>query len=71
MLDSVFPRWPDVTARSCVSQVLHPRHEAVEDSQHATSAVVTSLHLMMGRDLLDLDSAPAGCVCGIGGLQEH
>jgi len=52
-------------------QVLHPRHEAVEDSQHATSAVVTSLHLMMGRDLLDLDSAPAGCVCGIGGLQEH
>ena len=35
---------------------------------HASKTRVTSLHLMMGRDLLDVSSVPAGCICGIGGL---
>lgn len=53
--------------------MLHPRHDAAAggDDAHASSVVVSSLHLMMGRDLLDLAAAPAGCVCGIGGLEEH
>ena len=39
--------------------------------RHASRAVVQSLHLMMGRDLLDVSCVPAGCICGIGGLESH
>lgn len=38
---------------------------------HASQTTVTSLHLMMGRDLLDVSTVPAGCICGIGGLGQH
>ena len=42
-----------------------------EDRELANThkAVVKSLHLMMGQDLLDVSRVPAGCVCGVGGLE--
>jgi ribosome assembly protein 1 len=60
--------------------VLGPRYQVADDAEHAlqggdlphaSKAVVTSLHLMMGSDLLDVTTVPAGCICGIGGLDTH
>lgn len=53
-------------------QVLGPRYDPMApDSVHVTTVTVKSLHLMMGRDLLSVSAVPAGCVCGIGGLDHH
>ncbi|KAG8185648.1 hypothetical protein JTE90_018525 [Oedothorax gibbosus] len=43
---------------------LHPE-------QHITLATVKNLYLLMGKELIELDNAPAGNVIGIGGLQDH
>ena len=53
-------------------QVLGPRYDPMQpDSVHVSTVTISSLHLMMGRDLLKVSSVPAGCVCGIGGLDRH
>ncbi len=39
--------------------------------QHVTRATIGDLYLMMGRELETLESAPAGSVVGIGGLEDH
>lgn len=36
-----------------------------------TRVNVGDLYLMMGRELETLENAPAGCIVGIGGLEEH
>uniref|UniRef100_T1DCE6 Ribosome assembly protein 1 n=1 Tax=Cupiennius salei TaxID=6928 RepID=T1DCE6_CUPSA len=39
--------------------------------QHITIATIKDLYLLMGKELIKLDTAPAGNVIGIGGLQNH
>lgn len=41
----------------------HPRN-----AKHVRQATVTNLYMMMGRDLVAVDSVPAGHVCAIAGL---
>ncbi|XP_068693562.1 elongation factor-like GTPase 1 isoform X1 [Montipora foliosa] len=40
-------------------------------NQHVASFIVQDLYLLMGRELENLDSVPAGNVLGIGGLESH
>ncbi|OLL25980.1 Ribosome assembly protein 1 [Neolecta irregularis DAH-3] len=49
--------------------VLGPKYKPSEPDQHISRIIVKSLYMMMGRDLLSLDSVPAGNVFGIGGLE--
>nr|XP_042896011.1 elongation factor-like GTPase 1 [Parasteatoda tepidariorum] len=39
--------------------------------QHITLATVKSLYLLMGKELIEITSVPAGNVIGIGGLEDH
>ncbi|KAJ3342830.1 Cytoplasmic GTPase/eEF2-like protein (ribosomal biogenesis) [Gonapodya sp. JEL0774] len=49
--------------------VLGPKYNPRKpNSAHYTKVTVGSLYLMMGRELQELDSVPAGNICGIGGL---
>jgi ribosome assembly protein 1 len=60
-------------------RVLGPKHndlrapETGEEGAPAPAPVATiaALYVMMGQNLEALSEAPAGCVVGIGGLQEH
>jgi len=53
-------------------KVLGPRHNPLhEDDQHVSTAQVRALYILMGRDLLNVQSVPAGCICGVWGLEEH
>ncbi len=39
--------------------------------QHVTRATIGELYILMGRELELVESAPAGSIIGIGGLEEH
>ncbi|XP_023227441.1 elongation factor-like GTPase 1 [Centruroides sculpturatus] len=39
--------------------------------QHITIATIKDLYLLMGKELVSLDSVPAGNVVGISGLEDH
>lgn len=39
--------------------------------RHCTRATVGDLYVLMGRELERVERAPAGCVVGIAGLDEH
>lgn len=43
----------------------------LKNGQHITRIKVSSLYLLMGRELQALHEVPAGNVLGIGGLEEH
>ena len=43
----------------------------LRSNQHITKVKVGQIYLLMGRDLEALDSAPAGNIIGIGGLDQH
>ncbi|XP_034240002.1 elongation factor-like GTPase 1 isoform X2 [Thrips palmi] len=43
----------------------------LKNGQHITRIKVSSLYLLMGRELQALEEVPAGNVLGIGGLEEH
>ncbi|KAK3919473.1 Elongation factor-like GTPase 1 [Frankliniella fusca] len=43
----------------------------LKHGQHITRVKVSSLYLLMGRELQNLQEVPAGNVLGIGGLEEH
>ncbi|XP_073977955.1 elongation factor-like GTPase 1 isoform X2 [Rhodnius prolixus] len=38
---------------------------------HVTKVMISDIFLMMGRELENLEEAPAGSIVGIGGLEEH
>lgn len=40
-------------------------------SPYISEVIVSNIYLLMGRELEELDEAPAGCIIGIGGLQQH
>uniref|UniRef100_H2YCF5 Elongation factor-like 1 n=1 Tax=Ciona savignyi TaxID=51511 RepID=H2YCF5_CIOSA len=44
--------------------------EAIESNPHVSQTSVTSIYLWMGRELESLEEAPAGCIVGIGGLED-
>ncbi|KAF9925090.1 Cytoplasmic GTPase/eEF2-like protein (ribosomal biogenesis) [Linnemannia zychae] len=52
-------------------KVLGPKYDAANPTQHCSEVTVDSLFMIMGRDLIGLDSVPAGNVFGIGGLDGH
>jgi ribosome assembly protein 1 len=55
-----------------VGQGLHiygPKYSPDHPSEHHDTVTITALYLIMGRELVSLDSVPAGNVFGIGGLE--
>ena len=40
------------------------------DENHCDEVELGSIYLLMGRDLLEVDQAPAGSIVGIGGIKE-
>ena len=55
-----------------VGQVLHiygPKYSPEIPSEHHDTVTITSLYLIMGRELVSLDFVPAGNIFGIGGLE--
>uniref|UniRef100_H2YCF7 Ribosome assembly protein 1 n=1 Tax=Ciona savignyi TaxID=51511 RepID=H2YCF7_CIOSA len=50
--------------------VLGPKYDPTSILDLNVSAVVTSIYLWMGRELESLEEAPAGCIVGIGGLED-
>ncbi|KAK9465768.1 P-loop containing nucleoside triphosphate hydrolase protein [Lipomyces arxii] len=48
--------------------VLGPKFNALYPDKHISKCTITDLYLLMGRDLLSLDTVPCGNVVGIGGL---
>uniref|UniRef100_H2YCF3 Ribosome assembly protein 1 n=1 Tax=Ciona savignyi TaxID=51511 RepID=H2YCF3_CIOSA len=42
----------------------------VKSNPHVSQTSVTSIYLWMGRELESLEEAPAGCIVGIGGLED-
>ncbi|KAF9133204.1 Cytoplasmic GTPase/eEF2-like protein (ribosomal biogenesis) [Mortierella sp. 14UC] len=52
-------------------KVLGPKYDPAHPTQHCSEVTVDSLFMIMGRDLIGLDSVPAGNVFGIGGLEGH
>lgn len=55
-----------------VGQHLHiygPKYSLDHPSEHHDTVTITALYLIMGRELVSLDSVPAGNVFGIGGLE--
>ncbi|KAG0371931.1 Cytoplasmic GTPase/eEF2-like protein (ribosomal biogenesis) [Mortierella sp. AD032] len=52
-------------------KVLGPKYDPANPTQHCSEVTVDSLFMIMGRDLIGLDSVPAGNVFGIGGLEGH
>lgn len=51
--------------------VLRPRFNPSTPEEHISKAKVTSLYLLMGRDLIPLKKAVAGNIVGVGGLDGH
>jgi ribosome assembly protein 1 len=47
------------------------RIQDLKSGHHVTRVKIGDLYLMMGRELETVESAPAGSVVGIGGLEEH
>lgn len=43
----------------------------MKSGQHVTRATIGDLYVLMGRELEAIENVPAGCVVGIGGLEEH
>ena len=55
-----------------VGQHLHiygPKYSPDHPSEHHDTVTITALYLIMGRELVSLDSVPAGNVFGISGLE--
>lgn len=48
--------------------VLGPKYDPSYPEEHIETAVITSLYLFMGKELLPLESCPSGNIVGIGGL---
>eukprot|EP00004_Rigifila_ramosa_P026599 TRINITY_DN8369_c0_g1_i1.p1 TRINITY_DN8369_c0_g1~~TRINITY_DN8369_c0_g1_i1.p1 ORF type:complete len:1050 (-),score=290.48 TRINITY_DN8369_c0_g1_i1:58-2988(-) len=48
--------------------VLGPRYDPSDTEKHVSLVKITQLYCMMGRELQDVNSVPAGNVVGIGGL---
>ncbi|KAK9481026.1 P-loop containing nucleoside triphosphate hydrolase protein [Lipomyces japonicus] len=48
--------------------VLGPKFNPLFPTKHVTKTTITDLYLLMGRELLPLDTVPCGNVVGIGGL---
>lgn len=48
--------------------VLGPKYSPLHPEKHIEKVTITSLYLLMGRDLISLESVPSGNVVGIGGL---
>ncbi|VEU20249.1 DEKNAAC101191 [Brettanomyces naardenensis] len=51
--------------------VLRPRFDPAKPAEHISKTTITSLYLLMGRDLIALKTVPAGNIVGIGGLAGH
>ncbi|KAK9453620.1 P-loop containing nucleoside triphosphate hydrolase protein [Dipodascopsis uninucleata] len=49
--------------------VLGPKYDPRKPNEHIHKTPVTALYLMMGRELVSLESVPSGNVVGIGGLE--
>ncbi|GME76847.1 unnamed protein product [Ambrosiozyma monospora] len=49
--------------------VLEPRFDPKHPNKHTKKATISSLYLLMGRELIAIESAPAGSIVGIGGLE--
>jgi ribosome assembly protein 1 len=55
-----------------VGQTLHiygPKYTPERPDEHHDTVTITALYLIMGRDLVSLDSVPAGNVFGVQGLE--
>lgn len=51
-------------------QVLGPKFDGAKSTtQHASETTITGLYMLMGREMVRLESVPAGNVIGIGGLE--
>ena len=48
--------------------VLQPKYDPREPTKHIKTATITSMYLFMGKELVPLESCPAGNIVGIGGL---
>ncbi|CCK70809.1 GTPase RIA1 KNAG_0F01410 [Huiozyma naganishii CBS 8797] len=48
--------------------VLGPKYDPSKPNEHIQTAVINSLYLFMGKELVPLDVCPAGNIVGIGGL---
>eukprot|EP00038_Savillea_parva_P002420 m.114144 g.114144 ORF g.114144 m.114144 type:complete len:1211 (-) comp10830_c0_seq2:61-3693(-) len=48
--------------------VLGAQHDATNPGEHAQRAVIGKLFVLMGKELVEIDSAPAGMVVGVLGL---
>lgn len=48
--------------------VLGPKFDPTNPTEHVSTATITDLYLLMGRELVALDEVPAGNIVGIGGL---
>ncbi|KAI9594546.1 P-loop containing nucleoside triphosphate hydrolase protein [Syncephalis fuscata] len=49
-------------------RVLGPKYDPARPNLHTAQVTISSLYMLMGRDLVMLSEVPAGNVCGIGGL---
>lgn len=50
------------------AMVLGPKYNPSEPTKHVIEVEITDLYLLMGRELVTIDHAPAGGIVGIGGL---
>lgn len=50
-------------------RIMGPKYSNRHPDQHISTAKVSKLYLIMGRELQELDEVPAGNVFGIGGLE--
>mmetsp|Transcript_9142 Transcript_9142/g.33754 ORF Transcript_9142/g.33754 Transcript_9142/m.33754 type:complete len:996 (-) Transcript_9142:108-3095(-) len=50
--------------------VLGPRYNPHKPDQYRDVTTITSLYLMMGKDLIPVQEVPAGNLCGVGGLEK-
>ncbi len=53
--------------------ILHPRYDPKDPKQGSTISQITvkELYLLMGREVIEVDSVTAGNIFGIGGLGDH
>lgn len=51
--------------------VLGPKYNPAEPTKHVIEVEITDLYLLMGRELVTIDHAPAGGIVGIGGLDKE
>ncbi|KAG7927795.1 hypothetical protein KL925_002153 [Ogataea polymorpha] len=49
--------------------VLEPKFDPLNPEEHTSHVTITHLYLLMGRELISLEEAPAGSIVGIGGLE--